>query len=171
MFWTGVRRQCYNFRRLLHRFRPRCRSSLAVVREVIVHLRRGITLWIPHGVLGCVPDVSSGLSPSLLWPLPRYPWKIIPVCLCGSPQRSWGAFPRAPGVPSTVVLVSYLREVRLRLQHVVGQIGLDKKGDSSFHLCTACPASASGFGHLHPYLQYEIGFGLRLRPIACMSAA
>ena len=166
-----VRRGSANIRRLLHRLRPPCRSSRAVVREVIGQLRRCITLGMSHGVLGCVPDVSSGLSPLFLRPLPRYPWKIIPVCLCGSPQRSWGAFPRAPGVPSTVFLVSYLREVRLRLQHVVGQIGLDKKGYSSFHLCTACPASATGFGHLHPYLQYETGFGLRLRPIACMSAA
>ena len=145
-------------------------SATAPVIEVIEQLRRCITLWVSHGVLGCVPDVSSGLSPSLLRPLPRYLWKIIPVCLCGSPQRSWGAFPRAPGVPSTVFLVSYLREVRLRLQHVVGQIGLDKKGYSSLHLCAACSASASGFGHLHAYLQHELGFGLRLRPIACMTA-
>ena len=48
-------------------------GRLAVVREVIVHLRRGITLWISHGVLCCVPDVSSGLSQWLLRPLPRYP--------------------------------------------------------------------------------------------------
>ena len=155
LFWTGVQRQCCNsdhgsanIRRHLHRLRPPCRSSPVVAREVIGQLSRGITLWSSHGVLGCVPDVSSGLSQLFLRPRPGYPWKIIHVCVWVSPKKSWGAFQRAPGVPSTGVLGSYLGGVRLRPLHEEGEIGLDKKGGSSFHLCTACTASASGFGLL-----------------------